>query len=66
MTMNTIMGSALIALSLTMLAFSEVTGYLPVGRPTRRVYRDQRPIYFWTLICCYGLIGIIGMRILTD
>jgi hypothetical protein len=47
-----------------MLAFSARAGYVPVSRPTHRVYRNQRPAYFWTLIACWALIGIIGLRIL--
>lgn len=63
--MQILMGAALIALSLTMLAFAQTSGFVPVRRPIYRVYRADRPSYFWTLIAGYAMIGAIGIRILT-
>ena len=64
--LNTILGSGLVALGATMLAFAQRRGYLPVSRPTHRVYRQQRPRYFWALIAGYALVGAIGIHILSN
>lgn len=64
--MNILCGSVLIALSLTILAFAQCNGYVPVSRPTYRVYRDERPAYFWNLIAAYALVGTIGIHILIN
>ena len=58
------MGSAFVALSLTIIAFSQVAGYVPVSFPIYRVYRHERPAYFWTLMACYVLIGTSGVYVL--
>ena len=63
--MTTIMGSLLVAMSLTMIGFSFHAGYVPVSFPTYRVYRHRR-VYFWTLIACYTLVCAMGCFILAN